>query len=69
MKDFLASIEKLRKDAAEAALIGDLATDPVKRDMFDNLHKHFSRLADEVDGSLKSSSEKWVGSPGLQPRK
>jgi len=28
MKDYQASIEKLRADAAEAALIRDLATDP-----------------------------------------
>ena len=31
MKDYLAQIEKLRKDAAECALIRDLATDPAKR--------------------------------------
>jgi len=30
MKDHRASIEKLRKDAAAAALIRDLATDPGK---------------------------------------
>jgi hypothetical protein len=31
MKDYQASLEKLRRDAAEAALIRDLASDPVKR--------------------------------------
>ena len=31
MKDYQASLEKLRKDAAEAALIRDLATDKTKR--------------------------------------
>jgi hypothetical protein len=46
VKDYRASIEKLRKDAAEAALIRDLATDPAKRDMYDNLHKHFSKAAE-----------------------
>jgi hypothetical protein len=55
MKDFQASIEKLRKDAAEAALIRDLATDPVKRDMFDRLSKHLSRLADEVEQAMNSA--------------
>jgi hypothetical protein len=34
MKDYQASIEKLRKDAAEAALIRDLAIDKTKREMF-----------------------------------
>ena len=48
MKDFQASIEKLRRDAAEAALIRDLATDKLKRDLYDRLHVHLNRLADEV---------------------
>ena len=34
MKDYQASLEKLRKDAAEAALIRDLATDKTKREMY-----------------------------------
>ena len=33
MKDFQASIEKLRRDAAEAGLIRDLATDRTKREI------------------------------------
>jgi hypothetical protein len=53
VKDYRASIEKLRKDAAEAALIRDLATDRGKRDMYDRLHRHFSRLADEVEQAIK----------------
>jgi hypothetical protein len=31
MKDYQASIEKLQKDAAEAALVRDLAMDTTKR--------------------------------------
>ena len=53
MKDYRASIEKLRKDAAEAALIRDLAIDAVKRDMYDRLHRHFNMLADEVEQALE----------------
>jgi hypothetical protein len=56
MRDFKASIERLRKDAAEAALIRDLATDPIKRDMFDRLSRHLNRLADEVELAMKSSA-------------
>jgi hypothetical protein len=53
MKDYLASIEKLRRDAAEAALIRDLATDKAKRELYARLHAHFSRLADEVEKALQ----------------
>ena len=58
VKDYRSSIEKLRRDAAEAALIRDLATDPTKREMFDRLHKHFNSLADEVENALNSSAAK-----------
>lgn len=34
MQDMNAQAEKLRTDAAECALIRDLATDPKKRDLF-----------------------------------
>ena len=54
MKDYQASLEKLREDAAEAALIRDLATDETKRDMFDRLQKHLNRLADEVEQVMAS---------------
>ena len=67
MKDYRTSIEKLRNDAAEAALIRDLATDQIKRDMFDRLHKHFNSLANEVEQAVKSQN--WANSPGLQPPK
>ena len=58
VKDYRASIEKLRKDAAEAALIRDMATDPVKREMFNRLHEHLNRLADEVEQVMKSGAMK-----------
>jgi hypothetical protein len=54
VKDYQASIEKLRKDAAEAKLISDLATDPTKREMFARLHLHFNQLADEVERAMES---------------
>ena len=49
MKDYQASPEKLRSDAAEAAMIRDLATDMTKREMFDRLAKHLGQLADDVE--------------------
>jgi hypothetical protein len=54
VKDYLASIEKLRRDAAEAALIRDLATDKAKRDTYRRLHEHLNRLADEVERAMKA---------------
>ena len=54
MKDYKASLEKLRRDAAEAALIRDLATDVTKQQMFNRLHEHLNRLADEVEAAMKS---------------
>jgi hypothetical protein len=56
MKDYQASIEKLRKDAAEAALIRDLATDQRKREMYDRLSQHLNRLADEVEWAMSQTS-------------
>jgi hypothetical protein len=58
MKDYQASIEKLRKDAAEAALIRDLANNGTKREMFAKLHQHLTRLADEVEKAMKSDMTK-----------
>lgn len=52
VKDYLAQIEKLRKDAAECALIRDLATDKAKREMFDRLCSHLTVLADQVEMAM-----------------
>jgi hypothetical protein len=57
MKDYLASIEKLRIDAAEAGLVRDLATDPAKREMYAKLHDQLMRLADEVQTAALRSVE------------
>jgi hypothetical protein len=60
VKDYEASLEKLRSDAAEAALIRDLATDMAKREMFDRLAQHLDQLADDVERAMnvpKASQE------------
>jgi hypothetical protein len=54
MKDYLTSIEKLRTDAAEAALIRDLATDKKKRELYQKLYEHFLRLAAEVEQAVNA---------------
>jgi hypothetical protein len=52
MKDMQAHLEKLRTDAAECALIRDLATDPEKRDLFTRLAEHLATLASEVEATI-----------------
>jgi hypothetical protein len=55
VRDYCASIESLRVQAAEAALVRDLATDPVKRSMYNRIHDHLNRLADEVELAMTRS--------------
>jgi hypothetical protein len=52
MKDMQASLEKLRTDAAEAALIRDLATDIHKRELFARIAEHLTMLAAEVERAI-----------------
>ncbi len=54
MKDYRASIEKIRKDAAEAARIRDLTTEPAKREIFNRIQEHLNRLADEVERAVNA---------------
>jgi len=52
MQDMKAHLEKLRADAAECALIRDLATDPQKRALFTRLAEHLGALASEVEAAI-----------------
>jgi len=54
MKDMRAYLEKLRCDAAECAIIPDLATDIPKRELFSRLAEHFSLLASVVEREIES---------------
>jgi hypothetical protein len=63
VKDYFASIEKLRKEAAEAALVRDLATDPVKRAMYGRIHDHLMTLANEVERAMSRSGTATPQSP------
>ena len=55
MKDMQTQLEKLRTDAAECALIRDLATDPKKRELFTRLAAHLAVLADEVERAIAAA--------------
>ena len=54
MKDYRTHVEKLHKNAAECALVRDLATDKAKREMFDRLARHLDQLADEVERAMNA---------------
>jgi hypothetical protein len=52
MQDLRVHLEKLRADAAECALIRDLATDAQKRELFTRLAAHLGTLASEVEAAI-----------------
>jgi hypothetical protein len=56
MKDYLASIEKLRREAAETALIRDLTTDRDKRETYSRLHDHLIQLAEEIERAMRAAA-------------
>jgi hypothetical protein len=58
-----AQAEKLRANAAECALIRDLATDPKKRDLFSRLAGHLLTLAQEVERARSRASSRLQGLP------
>ena len=55
MKDYQTRLEALCKDAAECALISDLATTPQKRVSWASLAAHLSTLAAEVERAMGRS--------------
>ncbi|WP_426437808.1 hypothetical protein [Bradyrhizobium genosp. P] len=58
MKDMRAHLEKLRTDAAECALIRDLATDPYKRELFTKLADHLATLVAEVETAIRAAQDR-----------
>jgi hypothetical protein len=56
MKDMQGHLEKLRQQTAECELIGALATDMAKRDLFAKLAKHFKILGDEVERAIATAT-------------
>jgi hypothetical protein len=55
MKDMQAHLEKLRSDAAECALISNLATNQEKKELFARLVEHLMVLALEVERAIAKS--------------
>jgi hypothetical protein len=67
MKDMVAHLEKLRRDAAECELIRDLAIDKTKRELFDKLASHLKMLAGEVERAIAASCPPDLGRKTYQP--
>jgi hypothetical protein len=66
MPDMKARLEKLRTEAAECALIGDVATDPEKRGRFARLAETLSVSACDVESAVAAqcqTSAKEAGTP------
>jgi hypothetical protein len=55
MQDMQAQLEKLSREASECALIADLATDKVKRELFAKLSEHYKVLAAEVQKAIRAT--------------
>jgi hypothetical protein len=49
MQDMKAHLEKLLVQISECELIRDLATDPVKRDLFGKLAEQYRHLANDIE--------------------
>jgi hypothetical protein len=64
MQDMVAQLEKLRRDAAEAQLICDLATDMRKRELFAKLASHFRVLAGEIEKAIAERDQIGTQEPG-----
>lgn len=67
MKDMQAQSERLRRDAAECALIRDLATDPKKRELFARLAEHLDVLASAVEQVIADSGGTDIASVPPKP--
>lgn len=64
MQDMQQHLEKLRRDAAECAMIRDLSTDAAKRELFTKLTDHLGVLASEVERAIAAAEAPRAGRAG-----
>jgi hypothetical protein len=57
MRDLKAKLEKLRVEAADCDLIGNLATDYAKRELFARLSRQLLDMAAEVEAVIAAKRE------------
>ena len=53
MSGLMEQLSKVRAEAAECALVGNLATDPQKKQMYMRLADHLTTLAAEVERAAR----------------
>lgn len=53
MQDYEGSLKRLRRDAEEAAVVRDRATDPDKAALYHRLYQHYMSLAAEVEKAMR----------------
>jgi hypothetical protein len=56
MQDMQAHLEKLRRDAAECALIRDHSIEPGKRELFARLADHLNTLASQIETTIAAQT-------------
>lgn len=57
MKDLQSKLEKLLRDAEDCDLIGNLATEPVKRNTFRRLATQLRQMAEDVKTVIEGQKE------------
>jgi hypothetical protein len=57
MQEMQVHLEKLRAEAAECEMISQLATLPLKRELFAKLAEHHRRLAEEVERAISEQRQ------------
>ena len=58
MKEYQASVERLRKDASDYAMLRDQTVEQTKWEMYDLLVRRLTHLADEVEKAMDQMSER-----------
>lgn len=69
MKDMLQRLQKLRDDAAECAIIAGVAETTEKRELFCQLSRHLSMLADQVEQAISAAAppDTFLGRKNYEP--
>ncbi len=57
MEDLKAKLEKLRMEAEDCAILGNLAADQQKRDLFNKLAENFRSMARDIEAVIALRSE------------
>lgn len=65
MQDYKTWLDKLRRDADEAAIVRDRAVDPAKQALYHWLYQHYMSLAAEVAKAIEAQEHE--APPGVLP--